>query len=151
MPSAPLVFDARLHVQSLSQSKPQQIQHVQFMKITNLLLALALSLFATFSGASERGYFGFATTIDAEGFFNPTVNSIKVASVVPNSPAAKAGIAAGDYIVEVEGQPVAGAKGDTIKPYMQRELGQSTRFVIKKVTGENVQVVLVAGPKVEAK
>jgi hypothetical protein len=34
-----------------------------------------------------------------------------------------------------------------MKPSLQREVGQATRLLIRKTTGETVAVVLDAGPK----
>jgi len=122
------------------------------MKLITHVVALTLTLGAASTWAADRGYFGFSTSVEGEGFFlNPTLKSVKVVEVVPNSPAAKAGIVPGDYIVEVEGKPVAGTKADALKPYMQREVGQSTRIIIKKATGDTVPLLLVAGPKLEGK
>ena len=122
------------------------------MNLNAPVIAIMLCLAAPSAWAAERGYFGLSTSIEGTGFFlNPTLQSVKVGKVVANSPAAKAGIVPGDYIVEVEGKPVAGTKADDLKPYMQREVGQSTRIAIKKATGEVVTVILVAAPKPEGK
>ncbi len=112
---------------------------------------LTLALLVVLTGvahAAERGHLGFSVTIDGEGvFWNPTLKSVTVAKVSPGSPAEKAGLAPGDAIVEVEGKPVAGTKADELKPYLQREVGQSVRFVVKKASGELKTVAVVAGPK----
>jgi C-terminal processing protease CtpA/Prc len=120
------------------------------MKRQRLLFALPLLSLAACAWAAEQGYFGFSVAVDGEGFFlNPTLKSIKIEKVVPNSPAAKAGVAPGDVLLEIEGHQVAGTKADVLKPFMQREAGQSTRLVVKKTTGEVVSLVLVAAPKLE--
>lgn len=120
------------------------------MKRSLPLLLTLLCLSAAWAG--ERGYFGFGMSIDGEGlFWNPTLKAVKIEKVVPQSPAARAGIAPGDYIVEVEGKPVAGAKADTLKPYLERDIGQSTKLGIKKPNGEVVVVTLVAEAKGEKK
>lgn len=120
---------------------------IQWPATAALLLAMALSSAAW---AADRGYFGFSFAIDGDGyFFNPTLKSVKIEKVTPNSPAAKVGIGVGDLIVEVEGHPVAGTKADVLKPYLQRDLGQSTRMLIKKPSGATVAVVLVAAPRGE--
>jgi len=117
------------------------------MKLHFHLAAMSFALAASAAQAGERGYFGVAMAIDADGFFNPSLNSVKVEKVVPNSAAAKAGLVPGDLIVEVEGRPVSGTKANDLKPYLQREAGQSTRMVVKKANGTLVPVVLVAEPK----
>lgn len=98
--------------------------------------------------AAGSGYIGIAVAVDGEGFFlNPTLKSVRVARVAAASPAANAGMSVGDDILEVEGHPVAGARASDLKPYLERAVGQSTRFVIRKATGEVRQITVVAGPK----
>lgn len=114
---------------------------------------LTLALFVMLSGiahAAGKGHLGFSVTIDGEGvFWNPTLKSVTVAKVYPGSPAEKAGLAAGDAITEVDGRPVAGTKANELKPYLQREVGQSVRFVVKKASGELTPVTLVVVAKPE--
>jgi len=119
--------------------------------LKHFLPALLLCLLVGAAWAADRGYIGLAITVDGEGFFlNPTLKSVKVETVVPNSPAALAGMRAGDLIVEVEGHAVAGTKADVLKSYLQRDVGQSTRMLVRKATGETVAVVLVAAQKVQS-
>jgi C-terminal processing protease CtpA/Prc len=111
---------------------------------------VCLLVLAASAWAADSGYFGISVSVDGEGFFlNPTLKSIRIEKVVPNSPAAKAGITPGDFLIEIEGHPVPGTKADVLKPYMQREVGQTTRLLVKKSSGEVVSLVLVAAPKVE--
>ena len=116
-----------------------------------LVLPVLLCLLVGAAWAADRGYIGLAIEVDGEGFFlNPTLKSVKVETVVPNSPAALAGMHPGDLIVEVEGHAVAGTKADVLKSYLQREVGQSTRMLVRKATGETMAVVLVAVQKVQS-
>jgi C-terminal processing protease CtpA/Prc len=118
------------------------------MNLRRPLLALPLLLLATGVWSAEQGSFGIGVAVDGDGFFlNPTLKSIRIEKVIPNSPAAKAGVAPGDVLLEIEGHQVAGTKADVLKPFMQREVGQSTRLLVKKTTGEVVSIVLVAAPK----
>jgi hypothetical protein len=50
-------------------------------------------------------------------------------------------------ILEVEGKRVAGSKANDLKPYLEREVGQSVRFLLKKPSGEEKQVIVVAAPR----
>jgi S1-C subfamily serine protease len=110
-----------------------------------------LCLLATVAWGADRGYFGLSIAVDADGsFLNPALKSVTVENVTPNSPAAKAGLVAGDRIVEIEGHPVAGTKADVVKPYLERMVGQTTQMVVKKAHGEIVSVTLVAVSKVNA-
>ncbi|MFM2121127.1 MAG: hypothetical protein RL722_2595 [Pseudomonadota bacterium] len=112
-----------------------------------LLLICALC-WGRASAAAEAGYIGMGLDVNGDGFFlNPTLTAVKVSKVVAASPAAKAGISEGDHIVEVEGRQVIGAKANDLKPLLEREAGQSIRFVIKKPSGELKQVTVVTGPR----
>jgi C-terminal processing protease CtpA/Prc len=79
------------------------------------------------------------------------VKTIRIAHVVPGSPAAKAGIASGDLLVEVEKLQIAGAKANDLKPYLQRDVGQPLNIVIQKPNGILVPAVLIAEPKPAAR
>jgi S1-C subfamily serine protease len=92
-----------------------------------MLLAAAALLFSPLaSHAAENGWFGFA---------------------LPASPAAKAGLSAGDMIVEIEGIVVEGAKADTLKAAMQKSAGETLRLKIKRGADASQDVSLIAGPK----
>lgn len=112
-----------------------------------VLAAAALLFSALASHAAENGWFGFALAIDAEGIFNPKLHSIKIEKIFPASPAAKAGLAAGDMIVEIEGIVVEGAKADTLKAAMQTSVGQTLRLKIKRGADSSQDVSIVAEPK----
>jgi hypothetical protein len=71
-------------------------------RLALVLLAAAAFMFSSPAAhAAENGWFGFALAIDAEGILNPKLRSIKIEKVFPASPAAKAGLAEGDMIVEL--------------------------------------------------
>ena len=110
-------------------------------------LVLSVSMASSLALAAERGYCGFALTVDVDGIFNPTLRSIKIDQVTPGSPAAKAGLAAGDLVVEVQGLVVAGAKGDDLKAAMQKSVGETLRLKIKHANADLVEVSMTAAPK----
>jgi C-terminal processing protease CtpA/Prc len=129
------------------------------MKVVSVLrhfcLACLLAL-ATSAHAGENGYLGINIKVEGEGegegegaFWNPTLKSVKVAKVVAGSSAEKAGIAVGDAIVEIEGRQVVGAKANDLRPYMQCEVGQQVKLMVKKPSGEVRAVSVVAGTKQE--
>jgi C-terminal processing protease CtpA/Prc len=98
--------------------------------------------------AGEKGWFGFSVSVDADGFsFNPTLRAIKIQEVVPTSPAAAAGLASGDFVIEVQGIPVAGAKADTLKAAMQKAVGETLHLRVKRGSSEAQEVSLVAAIK----
>jgi S1-C subfamily serine protease len=70
----------------------------------------------------------------------PEVNGVLVMGVVPNSPAASAGIRRGDVIVQIDGQTVKTA--DQLQGLVDRsQLGQSLRLMVKR--GDRTQQVSV--------
>ena len=96
-------------------------------------------------GEEEGGFLGFSVQVDGEGFFlNPTLKSATIASVTAGSPAAGAGIAPRDRIVEIEGRAVVGAKGKDLEPLLKKAPGQSLRLKLKRPSGEEYAVTLVA-------
>ena len=112
-----------------------------------LLVAAALLFSPLASHAAEKGWFGFALAIDADGIFNPKLRSIKIDKVFPASPAAKAGLSAGDVIVEIEGIIIEGAKADSLKAAMQKSVGETLRLKIKRGTDAPQDVSLIAAAK----
>jgi S1-C subfamily serine protease len=75
------------------------------LTISGVLMVCALML-GVATAAEERGTFGVKLNVAGEGFFlNHTLKSVTVESVAPSSPAAGAGIAAGDLIIEADATP----------------------------------------------
>ncbi len=97
--------------------------------------------------AAASGWFGLKLNVDADGFFNPIVRSITIEMVDPGSPAAKAGLAVGDAVVEVQGVKVVGAKASELKPVLQMSVGQTLRLKIAHGSAPPKEVVLTAAPK----
>ena len=116
----------------------------------SLQLAL-LVILALLSGAAladqEPGAFGFAAKADADGFFDPTLKSVTIERVVPGLPAAVAGLAVGDLIIEVEGKAVAGAKAKELEPLFRRNVGEKLNLKLKRSGGEIYVATLVAAQK----
>ena len=83
----------------------------------------------------------------------PTESSIqscapfKIDKIFPASPAANAGLSAGDMIVEIEGIGVAGATADSLKTAMQKSVGETLRLKIKHGADASRDVSLIAAPK----
>ncbi|MGN6513159.1 MAG: PDZ domain-containing protein [Lysobacteraceae bacterium] len=112
--------------------------------------ATALLLVVLFAGAvraEDRGYFGFALKVVTRGFFlAPTVSELGIERVVPGTPAERAGIRAGDRILEVEGKPVAGNKALELKARAARQVGQTLRLTLRHPDGQVYRVAMVAVP-----
>jgi C-terminal processing protease CtpA/Prc len=98
--------------------------------------------------ADEKGWFGLAMAIDVEGNpLNPKLRSIKVDKIIPASPAASAGIAQGDEILEVEGIRVAGASADAVKTAVQKKVGETLHLKVQRGTEPPRTVSLIAALK----
>ena len=116
------------------------------MHIGNKAALLTLSLLvASAAWAGERGYFGFGMKVDSEGmFWNPTLRSITIKDVAPQSPAALAGVLAGDAVLEVAGKPVAGAKGKELQAYIEKDIGESVQVKVRHPNGNTAVLTMVA-------
>jgi len=113
-----------------------------------LLLATATTLASWAYAAEEKAWFGLAFSVETEGFsFNPTIQSAKVDSVVPASPAAGAGISPGDVVLAVQGIAIAGAKADVLKAAMKKSVGETLRLKIKRGDAEPREVQMVGVTK----
>lgn len=112
-----------------------------------LLAAAALIFWPLTAPAAEKGWFGFALAIDADGILNPKLRSLTIDKILPASPAARAGLSAGDMVVEVEGIIVEGAKADTLKTAMQKSVGETLRLKIKRAAEAPRDISLVAARK----
>lgn len=112
--------------------------------IVAVLILLGLTL-ATAHAEEAEGFFGLSVDIDGQGFIlNPTLKTVTIKEVKPNSPAANAGIAVGDQIVEAEGRPIAGTKAKELKPLFSKKVGQPLHLLLKRSKGESYKVTLIA-------
>lgn len=117
------------------------------IRLVAALTALLLA-FSSSAWAGERGYFGFAFSLDAEGaFWNPTIRAAKIAKVSANSPAALAGIVVGDEVIEVAGKVVAGAKGKDMQAQIEKDIGESVQIKLRHANGDIASVTLVAAAR----
>jgi len=113
-----------------------------------LLLALLSLVLYSASAAGEKGWFGLGVKVEGDSFsFNPTLEKITVTKVMPSSPAAAAGLTAGDLLVEIQGLPIPGAKARDLKAAMNQSVGASLRLKVKHGDGEPRAITLVAVAK----
>ena len=113
-----------------------------------LVFAAALSPSAASAADEKKGWFGVSFSVETEGsFFNPILQSVKIEKVAPASPAAAAGLAAGDVVVALQGMVVAGAKADDFKTAMKKSVGETLRFKIKRGTAEPFDLAVIAVAK----
>ena len=108
---------------------------------------LLLALLAGAACAEDHGYFGFALKAVTKGFFlAPTISDLRIERVLPGTPAERAGIRAGDRILEVEGKPVAGSKALDLKAKATRQPGQTLHLTLRHPDGQVYRVAMVAIP-----
>jgi predicted metalloprotease with PDZ domain len=118
---------------------------MKFSLLAFLCLFAAPGLTSTAHAAPEKGWFGFAANVSAPGFsFNPTLRSVTVSKVEPDSPAAKAGLTSGDQVIEVEGLTVAGHKAKELQGVMHKSVGETLHLRLKRSSGEVYSAALVA-------
>ena len=101
---------------------------------------LLLLLFAHPSHAAEPRL-GFATQLEGEGFLlNPIVRKILVTEVTKGSIADAAGMRAGDQIIQIEGQSVAGRRAWELRPFMKLNPGETRTLRLKHADGTEAEV-----------
>ena len=108
------------------------------------LLGILFGVVGLVAAQELKGYFGFTVKIDADGFFAPTLKSALVQSTKEGMPAERAGMVAGDRILEVEGVAVAGARASDMAELMRKKPGETLVLRIMRTDGEVYKVRLVA-------
>ena len=99
---------------------------------------ILLLVFASPSHAADQKI-GFVTQLEGEGFFlNPVVNKILVTEVTKGSLADAAGMRAGDQIVQIEGQVVAGKRALVLQGFMKLNPGETRTLRLKHADGIEV-------------
>jgi len=112
-----------------------------------LVLAAAFTL-ALPALAAERGWFGIGVNIEADGQAPAqVVRTVTIQSVTPDSPAAKAGLAAGDVILEADSLPLPGLKMSELRGAMGKSVGETLHLKVRREgTVRMVTMVAVAPP-----
>ena len=104
-----------------------------------IALALICSLFFAHSAGAEQKL-GFVTQVEGEGFFlNPIVTKILVTEVTKGSVAEAAGMRAGDQIIQIEGQNVAGKRARELQPFMKLNPGETRRLRLRHADGTEAE------------
>jgi len=111
------------------------------------------------NGGIERGWLGIGIQPfdrDLAAYFGvPEETGVVVSSVTPRSPAAKAGIEAGDVLVTFAGTPIEAEKEEDLGAF-QRQVarvapGESAEIaLLRRGARQTVSVTLAGAPKVEA-
>lgn len=106
------------------------------------LAALLLPLTAT---SAEPGFFGFALTTSIT--WTMDVESATVRTVIPGSPAAKAGLVVGDSVVAVEGCAIPGCGALKAEKMLEKPVGEALHLKLKRANGTVYDATVIAGPR----
>lgn len=111
-----------------------------------VLSALLLPALLAPAPAFAKARLGFGVAVATDGFFSTTLTEVKITSVQPGSPSEKAGLRAGDVVVELDGTPVRGASGLALKKALA-EVKPGQHVVLKvQRSGKGLLVIdIVAG------
>lgn len=109
------------------------------MKLFVSILLLSLSAAAA---TAEEGWFGFSQQVRVGWTMN--VESATVNHVEKESPAAKAGIAVGDQFLSIDNCAIPGCGAFKAKKLMEKTVGETLNLKLKRSTGEEYSVSLVA-------
>ncbi|MGQ0663257.1 MAG: S41 family peptidase [Pseudomonadota bacterium] len=88
------------------------------------------------SRAAREGFGGIGITIDTEN------GDIRVATVIPDSPAAHADLRIDDRIVEIETEPTTGMPARDVVRRLRGPIGQSVRMAIHRQGQDHLQLTL---------
>jgi S1-C subfamily serine protease len=112
---------------------------------TVLGVLLLLGILAP-SIALAKPRLGFSVAVVTEGFLSTTLAEVKVSSVQAGSPSEKAGLKAGDLVVEVGGKPVKGASGlDMKKALGDVKPGEHLILKVQRDGDDVLMIDIIAG------
>ena len=99
---------------------------------------ILLLVFASLSHAADQKL-GFSIRLEGEGLFlNPVVRKLFVEDVTKGSLAEAAGVKAGDEIIKIEGQVVAGKRALALQGFMKLNPGETRTLRLKHADGTEV-------------
>ena len=103
------------------------------------IVFLGLLVFVPYSQAAEVKL-GFSVRVEGEGFFlNPVVKKLFVEEVTKGSLAEAAGVRAGDEIIKIKGQVVAGRRAMALQGYLKLNPGETRTLRLKHADGTEVE------------
>ena len=112
-------------------------------------LLLAAALLTSFSARADdppKPFYGFQG-IEVSVSWTLDVESAVIKGVVPDTPAAKAGVRAGDRIIEIEGCAIPGCGSRKAKKLMTKPMGETLHLKLEHADGTAYSVALVGVPR----
>jgi carboxyl-terminal processing protease len=92
-----------------------------------------------FQSSIEQHFGGIGVTIEGP----PAVKRLTVVSPIPRTPAFKAGLQAGDVILEIDGQSTEGLESAQATKLMRGEIGTSVKLLVRRMdSSECVELVV---------
>jgi S1-C subfamily serine protease len=103
------------------------------------IIFMGLIVFAPLSQAADVKL-GLSVRVEGEGFFlNPVVEKLFVEEVTKGSLAEAAGVRAGDEIIKIEGQIVAGKRALALQGYLRLNPGETRTLRLKHADGTEIE------------
>lgn len=122
-------------------------QHSHARSALFATLASAALLFTTQQASAtpfQQGWFGLNFAIEVESLFNPTVKSMTILTVRPQSPGAERHVAPGDQIIDVEDHAIEGSSTRSLQILMRKAPGESLHLRLKRPNGDTYTATLIA-------
>jgi C-terminal processing protease CtpA/Prc len=117
-----------------------------------LAACVLLMLVQPASAEFRRGRLGFTVYVEVDGTYaKPVLKSVRVQEIEPGSPAEAGGLRVDDEIVQVQGQPLAGANAREVAAMVQVPPGERLRLLVRGTDAALRRVTIVAGPPVKSR
>lgn len=91
---------------------------------------------------TSRPTLGFSLHLEASGLLNPTITRAVVKRVVPDSPAQRAGLSAGDELLAIDGVPLPGAEAGQVRSMLSFTPGSARRLALRRPDGARYEATL---------
>ena len=118
--------------------------HCFSMKLKVIVLLCALCLVPLAAIGESFGGFGLVVAQLYDGEAPGNLGGIVVLHVLPDGEAHKAGIRAGDVLLEIDGEATSGRTlEDIVLNSLRGEVGTSSRVLVKKVFENKTEIVML--------